>query len=159
MINNIKKDREFNNFSKIANEWWVRNGKFKILHQITPLRMEYIIKNTEDLNIKKCNILDLGCGGGLVCEPLARLNAKVTGIDFIEENIKIAKNHAKLSNLKINYFFKNINSLKIKKKFDIILLLEVLEHLENWENLIYNIKSLLNKNGYLIISTINRNLR
>ena len=107
--------------------------------------------------LNESDILDLGCGGGLICEPLARLKANVTGVDFVEQNINIAKKHAKTAKLKINYLFKDIDLLNINKKFDIILLLEVLEHLDNWEYLILKVKSMLKKNGYLIISTINRN--
>ena len=71
--------------------------------------------------ISKLNILDIGCGGGLTCEPLARLNASVTGIDFVEQNIQIAKNHAKISKLKINYIHADIETIKLEKKYDIIL--------------------------------------
>ena len=70
--------------------------------------------------IKDLEILDLGCGGGLTCEPLARLKAKVTGVDFVKQNIEVAKNHAKISKLKINYIHDDLDSLKVKKKYDII---------------------------------------
>jgi 2-polyprenyl-6-hydroxyphenyl methylase / 3-demethylubiquinone-9 3-methyltransferase len=152
------KSSEFKNFSDLALEWWNPNGKFKILHEILPLRMDYILKNTNKKNVINLDILDLGCGGGLTSEPLARLGAKVTGIDFIEKNITVAKNHAKLSKLKINYIHSNITKILIKKKFDVILVLEVLEHLRDWENLIYKLKMNLKPNGRLILSTINQTL-
>ena len=156
MSNKSSKNREFNHFSKIAKEWWLPNGKFKILHEITPLRIKYILKMINQKKIKDLKILDLGCGGGLTCEPLARLKAKVTGIDFVQQNIEVAKNHAIISKLKINYIHDDLDSIKIKKKFDIILLLEILEHLDNWKSTIPKIKNILKPEGLLIISSINK---
>ena len=156
MSNKYSKNREFNHFSKIAKEWWVPNGKFKILHEITPLRIKYILKMINQKKIKDLEILDLGCGGGLTCEPLARLKAKVTGVDFVQQNIEVAKNHAIISELKINYIHDDLDSIKIKKKYDIILLLEILEHLDNWRSLISKIKNILKPNGLLIVSSINK---
>jgi len=156
MSNKSSKNKEFNHFSKIAKEWWLPNGKFKILHEITPLRIKYILKMINQKKIKDLKILDLGCGGGLTCEPLARLKAKVTGIDFVQQNIEVAKNHAIISKLKINYIHDDLDSLKIKKKFDIILLLEILEHLDNWKSTIPKIKNILKPEGLLIISSINK---
>ena len=127
------KKQEYDNFSSIAEEWWKPEGKFKILHKILPTRIDYIINNIQYSKIEKFEILDLGCGGGLTCEPLARLGAKVTGIDFVEKNIKVARNHAIQSNLDIKYFHQDLNSIILKKKYDLILILEVLEHLNNWE--------------------------
>jgi len=156
MSNKSSKKREFNHFSKIAKEWWLPNGKFKVLHRITPLRIKYILKMINQKNIKGFEILDLGCGGGLTCEPLARLKAKVTGIDFVKQNIEVARNHAVESKLKINYIHDDLDSLKIKKKYDMILLLEILEHLDNWKSLIPKIKNILKPNGFLVISSINK---
>ena len=150
------KKQEYSNFSSIAKEWWEPHGKFKILHKILPIRIEYILNKIDYNKIRSLEILDLGCGGGLTCEPLARLGAKVTGVDFVEENIKIAKNHAIQSNLSISYFHNDIDSIAIKKKYDLILILEVLEHLDNWELLIKNIKKNLKPRGKIIFSTINK---
>ena len=136
MKKNNSKNHEFKNFTDLALEWWNPNGKFKILHEILPLRMEYILANINKDNIKNLNILDLGCGGGLTCEPLARLGASVTGVDFIKKNIEISKQHAFESKLKINYIHKDLNNINFKKKYDVILLLEVLEHIDQWEILI-----------------------
>ena len=147
---------EFDNFSKIANEWWIPNGKFKILHKILPIRIDYIIKNVGKKNLKDLKILDLGCGGGLTCEPLARLGAKMTGIDFIKQNIEIAKKHAVLSNLEIEYLYLDIDLININKKYDVILILEVLEHLDNWPLLIKKIRKYLKPKGKIIFSTINK---
>ena len=156
MISKTSKNQEFDHFSKIAAEWWDPEGKFKILHNILPLRIEYILKNFDNKKIKNLEILDLGCGGGLTCEPLARLGASVTGVDFVDENIKIAKNHAIQSQLKIRYFHYDLDSITIKKKFDLILILEVLEHLDNWQLLIKKIKKNLKPKGKVIFSTINK---
>ena len=156
---NIKsKNEEFTLFNQLSDEWWNENGKFKILHQIKSHRMCYILDQINNRNIRNLKILDVGCGGGIICEPLARLGAKVTGMDFAPNNIIAAKIHSKKNKLKINYINKDIEKSKLDEKFDIILMFEVLEHLDNWKKTIKNIKKNLNKNGLIIISTINRNL-
>ena len=158
MMNIKSKNEEFALFNQLSDEWWNENGKFKILHQIKILRMAYILDQINNKEIKNLKILDVGCGGGIICEPLARLGAKVTGIDFAPNNIKAAKIHSKKNKLTINYVYKDIEKSKLNKKFDIVLMFEVLEHLDNWKKTIKNIKKNLNKNGIIIISTINRNL-
>ncbi len=156
---NIKsKNEEFALFNRLSDEWWNENGKFKILHQIKRHRMTYILDQINNRNVKNLKILDVGCGGGIICEPLARLGAKVTGIDFSPNNIKAAMLHSKKNKLKINYICKDVEKSKIDERYDIIIMFEVLEHLDNWKKTIKNIKNNLNKNGILIISTINRNL-
>ena len=157
MMNIKSKNQEFTLFNQLSDEWWNENGKFKILHQIKSHRMTYILDQINNRNIKNLKILDIGCGGGIICEPLARLGAKVTGIDFVPNNIKAAKIHSKKNKLKINYIYKDIEKSKIDEKFDIILMFEVLEHLDNRKKTINKIKKNLNKNGIIIISTINRN--
>ena len=166
MIKNTLKTSEFNHFETLADEWWDPDGKFKILHSLTPIRIKYIknklfekkqlIKFSKK-SLSNFNILDLGCGGGLVCEPLARLGANITGIDFVKQNIIAAKKHAKKTNTNIEYLHQNINNLKLKKKYDAVLILEVLEHIEDWKKIIINVKKLLKPGGKIIISTINRN--
>ena len=157
-MKNEKKNTEFEHFSSLANDWWSKNGKFKILHEIQPLRIKYILETLNKKNLNNTTVLDIGCGGGLVSEGLSKIGATVTGIDFIKENIKVAKMHAKKNNLEIDYFVKDFEKEKITSKYDVIIILEVLEHLNNWEEFIKKIKLSLNKNGTLIISTINRNL-
>ena len=158
MMNIKSKNEEFALFNQLSDEWWNENGKFKILHQIKSHRMSYILNQINNRNIRNLKILDVGCGGGIICEPLARLGAKVTGIDFAPNNIIAAKIHSKKNKLKINYINKDIEKSKLDEKFDIILMFEVLEHLDNWKKTIKKIKKNLNKNGLVIISTINRNL-
>ena len=163
MINKINKNKELNHFQDLSNQWWNSEGKFKILHSITPLRIYYIKKNvinSHKIKYKKkplfnLSILDLGCGGGLVCEPLARLGANVTGVDFVTKNIEVAKKHALKSNLNIQYIKQNLSSLHLKNKYDVILLLEVIEHLASESGLKFYYDSLRN-DGLIAISVPNK---
>ena len=156
---------EIQKFSKLAEEWWDVNGKFKPLHMFNPIRIEYItenIKNHYKINKTKSNfleginILDIGCGGGLISEPMARLGAKITGIDASEKNIKIAKLHAKKNNLKINYLNTSPEEFKNYENFDVILNLEIIEHVENVNLYIKSCYKLLKKNGLMFTATLNR---
>ena len=163
MIKKSTKKLEFDHFTNLSNEWWDPNGKFKILHTLAPLRIKYIKeiiskKNNKKYPLNKIDILDIGCGGGLICEPLARMGANVTGIDFINENINSAIKHSKNSKLIIKYLHQDIENINLKSKYDVIIILEVLEHLDNWKKLLSNISKNLKPKGKLIISTINRNL-
>jgi len=158
-------NKEIQKFSKLADEWWDANGKFKPLHAFNPIRIKYIIdKCSSHFNIKKdsekflssLNILDIGCGGGLVCEPLSRLGAKVTGIDASYKNIEVAKIHAKRNNLKINYLNTSPEKKDLNEKFYIVLNLEVVEHVENLDLFLKSASQLLKKNGIMFVATINR---
>ncbi|MDA8538891.1 bifunctional 2-polyprenyl-6-hydroxyphenol methylase/3-demethylubiquinol 3-O-methyltransferase UbiG [Candidatus Pelagibacter bacterium] len=164
MTTTINKE-EIQKFSKLADEWWDVNGKFKPLHMFNPIRIEYItdkIKqhfkiNADNLNyLKGLNILDIGCGGGLISEPMARLGGRVTGIDASEKNIKVAKIHAKKNELKINYLKKSPEELENKDKFDIILNLEIVEHVDNVGLYIESCYNLLKKDGLMFTATLNR---
>jgi len=152
------KKSEFDHFSRLARDWWSKNGKFKTLHDIQPIRINYIKKVVNKRKLNKTKILDIGCGGGLISEGVSKLGAHVTGIDFVKENIKIARVHAKKNNLNINYIVKDFEKEKITSKFDIIIIFEVLEHLNEWETFLKKIRLNLKDNGILIISTINKNL-
>lgn len=152
------KKSEFNHFSKLATEWWNKNGIFKILHDIQLIRIKYIQDTLNKKKLNKLKILDVGCGGGLVSEGIAKLGADVTGIDFIEENIRVAKKHAKQSKLEINYIVKDFEKERLTSKYDVIIIFEVLEHLENWMSFLEKIQKNLKPKGVLIASTINRNL-
>ena len=152
------KKSEFNHFSKLATEWWNKNGIFKTLHDIQPIRIKYIQDTLNKKKLNKLKILDVGCGGGLVSEGIAKLGADVTGIDFIEENIRVAKKHAKQSKLEINYIVKDFEKERLTSKYDVIIIFEVLEHLENWKSFLEKIQKNLKPKGVLIASTINRNL-
>jgi len=152
------KNKEYKHFSRLANEWWLKNGKFKILHDLQPIRIKYIQETLKKKKLNNIKILDVGCGGGLISEEICNLGASVTGVDFVEENIKAAKVHASKNNLKIKYLIKDFEKEKMQNKFDVIIIFEVLEHLNNWETFLKKIKSNLKKRGVLLISTINRNL-
>ena len=165
-MSTVNKD-EIAKFSKLADEWWDINGKFKPLHMFNPIRIEYILDEiTKHFKIKKnkkfllenLKILDIGCGGGLISEPMSRLGGNVTGIDASEKNIKVAYMHSKESNLQINYLNKSPEQLKEKEKFDIILNLEIVEHVENLDLYLKSCKDLLKKNGLMFTATINRTL-
>ena len=156
---------EIQKFSKLADEWWDVNGKFKPLHMFNPIRIEYIVEEISKhfkLNrnkkflLKDLTILDIGCGGGLISEPMARLGGNITGIDASEKNIKIASLHSKENNLKITYLNKSPEQLDEKEKFDIILNLEVVEHVDNLDLYLKSCYKLLKKNGLMFTATINR---
>ena len=164
MSTTINKE-EIQKFSRMAEEWWDVNGKFKPLHMFNPIRIEYItekikihfkLKKDKSNYLKGLNILDIGCGGGLISEPMARLGAKVTGIDASEKNINIAKLHSKKNGLKINYLNASPENLEHIEKFDIILNLEIVEHVNNVNLYIKSCYKLLKKNGLMFTATLNR---
>ena len=142
------------------NHWWNIKGNYKILHKINPLRLEFILNNF-DKSIRKKDVLDIGCGGGLISELLAKKNANVTGIDENIYNIKQAREHVKMSSIKIDYKNQSLDTFykKNKKKYDLILCLEVLEHVNDVKKTLDKISELMKPGGTLILSTINRNLK
>ena len=142
------------------NQWWNIKGNYKILHKINPLRLEFILNNF-DKSIRKKDVLDIGCGGGLISELLAKKNANVTGIDENIYNIKQARDHVKMSSIKIDYKNQSLDTFykKNKKKYDLILCLEVLEHVNDVKKTLDKISELMKPGGTLILSTINRNLK
>ena len=159
---------EIEKFSKLAKDWWNPNGKFRPLHLFNPARIKFIKEklishfkldpNTER-PLEKLKILDIGCGGGLVCEPLNRLGAIMTGIDPSKNNIEVAKLHAKEMSLNVNYIHCSPENFKSEKKFSAILALEVVEHVSNVNLFIENCSKLLEKNGIMFVATINKNLK
>ena len=156
-MENIDK-QEVKKFADLAEEWWNEKGDFKPLHVINPLRANYIKEKT-DLTNK--NILDVGCGGGLLSEALYDLGGVVTGIDAAGPGIEVAKIHAKKNNKNISYFEKTAEVLNKEKSgtFDIVTCLEVLEHVPDPENLVKTCTELLKPGGLLFLSTINKNPR
>ncbi len=167
MANNTINKEEIEKFSALADEWWDPNGKFKPLHKFNPARIEYIKNNIiKVFNIKnkkkpfsKLDILDIGCGGGLLTEPMYKLGGNLTGIDASRRNISIAKIHATKENLKINYLCTSPEKMKLKKKYDVILNMEVVEHVEDLNFFIKSSSNLLKKNGVMFIATINKTLK
>ena len=156
---NINVDiNEVEKFNKIAHKWWDPSYEFKPLHDIHPLRVNYI---NDLFPLDKQNILDVGCGGGILAESMAKLGGNVTGIDQSEIAIKIAQLHAKENNLSINYKLLNIEEFlkKDSSKFDVITCLEMIEHVPDPASIITSCSKKLKKNGRLYVSTINRNLK
>ena len=159
--------KEIEKFSKMAEEWWDVEGKFKPLHKFNPIRIKYIkesvienfkLQNNEKLPLNGINLLDIGCGGGLLSEPMCRLGATVTGIDASEKNIEIAKIHAKKNNLNINYICTSPEKIQ-KEKFDVILNMEIVEHVENVDLFLNSSSNLLKKDGLMFVATINKTLK
>ena len=167
MKNNTIDKKEIDKFSKIAEEWWNPTGKFKPLHKFNPIRIKYIKDNLiKDFNLKNkkkplqgLNLLDIGCGGGLLSEPLSRLGAKVTGIDPIKRNIEIAKHHLKKSKLNIKYYNVSPEKFKPINKYDVILNMEIIEHVENVDFFIKQSSRLLKKSGIMFVATLNQTLK
>jgi 2-polyprenyl-6-hydroxyphenyl methylase/3-demethylubiquinone-9 3-methyltransferase len=165
-MNSVNK-KEIEKFSKMAAEWWDPSGKFKPLHKFNPIRIQYIKENiissfklkSKKKPLDKINILDIGCGGGLLSEPMTRLGANVTGIDASSKNIGIAKLHAKKNKLKINYLCSSPEKLKTQKKFDVILNMEIVEHVEDINFFINSCSKLLKKNGLMFVATLNKTLK
>ena len=156
---------EIQKFSNLAEEWWDVNGKFKPLHMFNPIRIKYIkekcishfkLKEDHPKPLMPLELLDIGCGGGLISEPMCRLGAKVTGIDASNKNINVATLHAKKSSLNINYINTSPEQKVIKKKFDVILNLEIIEHVDNVDLFLESSSKLLKENGIMFIATINR---
>ena len=159
---------EIEKFSKLARDWWNPKGKFRPLHLFNPARIKFIkekliyhFKRDPDAKkpLEKLKILDIGCGGGLLCEPLSRLGADVTGIDASKNNIEVAKLHSKEMDLDINYIHSSPEKLDAKNEFQVILNMEIIEHVSNTNLFIENCSKLIKKNGIMFVATINRNLK
>ena len=167
MKSNTINNKEIEKFSKIAEEWWDPHGKFKPLHKFNPIRISYIkesIINSFKLQekvrpLKKVKILDIGCGGGLLSEPMSRLGADVMGIDASDKNIEIAKFHAKKDNLNIKYLCASPEQLNTSTKFDVILNMEIVEHVKDVDFFLQSCSKLLRKNGIMFVATINKTLK
>ena len=155
------------NFDSFSNEWWNDEGPIKLLHSMNKTRLlfiqERVLNRYDSLGsletiFKKKKILDLGCGGGILSESLAKKGAYITACDTSSSLIKVAKKRAASQKLNINYKVGGIELFKKKSiKYDIIISLEVIEHVTNYKDFLLNINSCLNKNGLIILSTINRN--
>ena len=158
---------EINKFNRLAAEWWDPEGSFKPLHKFNPIRIKYIkdkiiqhfnIKSKK-IPLKNINILDVGCGGGLISVPMKRLGANVVGIDASLKNINVAKIYSKKKNLKIKYICSSPEKLKIKKKFDVLLMLEIIEHVDDVNLFIKQSSKFLKKNGLMFVATLNKTLK
>ena len=148
--------KEIQKFDDISYSWWDPHGPFKPLHMLNPVRTEFI-KNRVTLNDK--TLIDVGCGGGLLCENLASITKEVKGIDMSKDAIEIAKTHQTLKNLKIDYETTSLDSLleKSKKKYDVLTCMELVEHVPDPKQLIEDCVNVTSKNADLFFSTLNRN--
>jgi len=167
MKNNTINKKEIDKFSKIAEEWWNPTGKFKPLHKFNPIRISYIKDNiissfklkNKKKPLNKVKILDIGSGGGLLSEPMSRLGANVVGIDASDKNIKVAKLHAKKNDLDIKYICTSPEKFKNQSKFDVILNMEIIEHVEDVEFFLKSCSRLLRKGGIMFVATLNKTLK
>lgn len=160
---------EVERFSKMAAEWWNPTGKFRPLHKFNPVRLSYIRnKATEHFGLDDKNnkpfeglrLLDIGCGGGLLCEPMVRMGAQVTGADASETNIEVAKIHADQGDLTIDYRADTSENLAANgEKFDIILNMEVVEHVADVELFLTSCADMLKPGGLMFVATINRTMK
>lgn len=157
---------EIAKFSKLSAEWWDPKGKMAPLHRINPLRLGYIRdaacrkfeRNVRSLNcLGGLRLLDIGCGAGLLCEPLSRLGAQVIGIDPSSSNIAAAKLHADKSHLAIDYRCTTVEEIDPRERFDIVLAMEVVEHVTDVGVFLKRCASMLKPNGLMVVSTLNRN--
>ena len=148
---------EIENFDNHAYEWWNKRGPYKLLHNLTPIRLKYI---QDQIDVSNKKILDIGCGGGLLSEALHDAGAIVCGVDASKKTIQVAKNHANERDLNITYVCKSITDFAKSndQKFDYIVCFEMIEHVDDQSQLINDIKSLMNKKSKVFFSTINRNL-
>jgi len=155
--------REIEHFSKDAPRWWDENGPFRPLHRLNPVRLRYIREQIERhygldshnlATFKGLSVLDIGCGGGLVCEPMARLGAAVTGMDADAQAVEVARQHAKQGGLRIDY--KTGSTENLEKTFDVVLALEIVEHVNDGDQFVNNCVDLCKPGGIIIFSTLNR---
>ena len=159
---------EIQKFENIADDWWNPEGKFKPIHKFNPVRISFIVdvlkshfnlKNRASMPLKNLKILDLGCGGGLLSEPMARLGAQVTGLDASKNNIRIAQSHALKNKLKINYIHGSIEKTNFKTPFDVILNMEIIEHVNNVDLFIKSCRKNIKSSGVMFVATLNRTLK
>lgn len=161
---------EVEKFARMADEWWDPDGKFKPLHKINPLRLTFIRRmicarfgrqNEGGQPLAGLRLLDIGCGGGLLSEPLARLGAEIVGVDAVEKNVKTAKAHADRNGVAIDYRHGTVELLAEagEEKFDAVLNMEVVEHVADPDEFLSTCASLVKPGGLMIVSTINRTSR
>ena len=159
---------EIQKFENIADDWWNPEGKFKPIHKFNPVRISFIVdvlkshfnlKTPSSMPLKNLRILDLGCGGGLLSEPMARLGAQVTGLDASKNNVRIAQSHALKNKLKINYIHGSIEKTNFKTPFDVILNMEIIEHVNNVDLFIKSCRKNIKSSRVMFVATLNRTLK
>lgn len=160
---------EIAKFEAMAAEWWDPNGKFRPLHMLQPCRLDYVTRQIaaefdRDLTgprpFSGLTLIDIGCGGGLLSEPMARLGAEVTGIDAAARNIPVAAAHARQSGIAIDYRHTTAEAVAADgARFDVVLALEVIEHVADPAGFLSTCRALLNPGGLIVLSTLNRNAK
>lgn len=157
--------KEIAHFAKDSRQWWDETGPFAPLHRLNPVRLRYIRDriaahtgaDTDSLKpFKGLRVLDIGCGGGLTCEPMARLGAAVTGIDADAQAITTARAHAAQGGLAIDYIEGTTDQLRGKKQYDIVLALEIVEHVTDIDTFVRDCATLCKPGGLIVMSTLNR---
>ena len=157
---------EIAKFSKLSEQWWDPKGKMAPLHKINPLRLTYIRdaacrkfeRNVKSLNcLSGLRVLDIGCGAGLLCEPLTRLGAQVIGVDPSASNIAAAKLHADRGHLSIDYRCTTAEEMDVRERYDIVLAMEVVEHVSDVSLFLGRCAAMLKPGGLMVVSTLNRN--
>ena len=154
-MNNQAKDTE--HFDSLADQWWDKQGKFKVLHQVNPLRLSFM--QTHDV-LQGKRVLDIGCGGGILSEALSQAGAEVVGLDLSEKSIAVAKQHSEQNKLNITYECQTVQKFAQReaKSFDMVCCLEMLEHVDDPAEIIQSVQTLLKPQGTFFASTLNRNL-
>jgi len=149
---------EIDKFNRLSSRWWDPNGDFKPLHEINPLRLDFILKN---INLNNCNVADIGCGGGILSESMIDYGAHVTGIDMASDVLRVANMHKKESKKDIEYINITVEELakRSPKSFDVVTCMEMIEHVPDPSKVIDSCSELLKPNGLVFFSTINRNLK
>ncbi|REL35331.1 bifunctional 2-polyprenyl-6-hydroxyphenol methylase/3-demethylubiquinol 3-O-methyltransferase UbiG [Thalassotalea euphylliae] len=151
--------QEIAKFEQVASQWWDLTGDFKPLHQVNPLRRQFILQHVESVFEKQ--VLDVGCGGGILSESLAKLGAKVTGIDLGEEPLNVAKLHALESGVDVNYekIPAEQKALQCPEHFDVVTCMEMLEHVPDPASIIQACTDMVKPNGYVFFSTLNKTVK
>jgi 2-polyprenyl-6-hydroxyphenyl methylase / 3-demethylubiquinone-9 3-methyltransferase len=150
---------EVKKFDEIAEKWWDLKGPFKPLHDINPIRLQFILESLKVKHLKNLAILDVGCGGGILTESLAQLDGNLTGIDASQEAIQVAKTHAKEQKLSIQYVETTAEQFFSSENFDVITCMELLEHVPDPFSVVQSCARLIKPGGYIFFSTLNRNLK
>ncbi len=151
--------KEISNFTELSSQWWDESGAFGILHKMLPCRMRYIrniLSNNNIMDRKNIDVLDIGCGGGLTSECLARMGMNVTGVDADENAIRVASDHAQKQNLQIQYIHGSTDTMDKTRKYDVITALEIVEHVDDIDRFVKECLSLCKENGIVIFSTLNQ---
>ena len=153
---------EIHKFTSKSSEWWNTQGSFKLLHEINPIRLNFIVENSIDIDFSNAKLLDVGCGGGILCESLISIgfqDKNITGLDAGRENIEVAKEHAFQNNYQINYVNSVLEDFNSPELFDIVTAFEVIEHCDYYDIFLKKLSSLVKPGGLIFISTINRTIK